>query len=307
MAFLRGTMTYEQLKNGKLFKLLAGEVSDDFGVTAPVGEAWERVDPNRLAAPGTELNTPTNINQIGMWLNFKGETKPQQAVSFTISGRTTLGATLTESPHMRLQVFTNGSLVNDTDLLAYWISITKDRIIMAIQGDTAHSGNMNLMYIGTYQRLYNATIDPFPVLFAVTHLHENEYYYSYNHYHPRAVLAKVDGTGWLDDRDTNELALITISRRVDANPNTWDNKWYLYTIYILGNKTNDTPGNLGYRGKMLDFYTLDNNGWSNRDILTDGVTSWRLIAPFHSNSTATELKEHDLGNSKLYHFAFKQI
>lgn len=304
MAFLRGTMTYEQLKANKIFQLLAGEVSDDFGVTAPLGEAWERVDPNRLAAPGTEINIPTNVNQIGMWLNFKGETDPQEAVSFSVDGRTTTGNNLVQSHSIRLQVFSNGALVNNTDLIAYWISVTKDRIIMAIQGDTAHSGNMNLLYIGTYHRLYNAAQDPFPVIIASSHMHESEY--QFNSYY-RALIARTDGLGWLEDRNNNQFHMVTISRRVDSNPNTWDNKWYLYTVYALGNKTGSAAGELGYRGKLLDLYVLDDNGWSNRDILTDGVEAWRLIMPFRSNSTATSFTASPLGNSGLTHWAFKQV
>ena len=305
MAFLRGTMTYEQLRDdGKLFQLLAGEVSDDFAVTAPVGEAWERVTATRVVAPGTSVNSPTNINALNMYLDWKGETDAQQSVSFSVECRKPGdGANSPASPDLRWEVFNNGSLVNDTDLLAYWISVTKDRIIMALQGDTAHTGNMNLTYIGTYQRLYNSTQDPYPMLAITSHIHDAEYPFNTGE---RGVLCYTDKTSWHDDRNSNAFDIITASRVIDSNPNVWDNKWYFYTMYIVGNTNGADPTNLGYRGKMLDFYLLDNNGWSNRDILTDGATNWRLIQPFRSNSIATAQAVQDLGNTGYSYFAFKQ-
>jgi hypothetical protein len=305
MAFLRGTLTYKQLRDdGELFRLLAGERSDDFGNTAPAGEAWERVTATRLVSPGTSVNSPTNINAINMYLDWHAETDPQESLSFSIQCKRPIdGTNSVSSDQMRIQVFTNGSLVNDTDLLAYWISITKDRIIMAIQGDTAHTGNMNLIYIGTYTRLYNSTQDPYPVIVITSHVHTGEYPFNV---HSRLQLCRTDKLQWLDDRNQNEVDIITANRIIDSNPNVWDNKWYFYTLYIVGNDTGGDSTRLGYRGKLLDLYTLDNNSWSNRDILTDGSTSWRLIFPFQSNSTATSQAPQNLGNTGYVYFAFKQ-
>lgn len=304
MAFLRGTMTYQELLNGKLFQLLAGEISDDFAVTAGVGEKWERINATTLGCPGDGINNPTNINNVNIRLNFSGETASQQAVSMFVQCKRPIdGAYGSSSTALRVQVFTNGALVNNTDLLAYWISVTKDRIIMAIQGDTNHSGNMNLIYIGTYTRLYTSTQDPFPVLFMVSHMHEDEYTFNTRQ---RTQVCRTDNAGWLEDRDGNQHVTATASSRLASNPNVWDSKWYLYTLYIVSARTGSSSAQLGYRGKMLDLYTLSSSGWSNRDILTDGVDSWRLIFPFRSNTSATAQNPQTLANSGLTYFAFKQ-
>jgi len=306
-------MTYEQLTgigqpNGsKLLQLLAGEIADDFGNTAPSGEAWERVTTTRLVSPGTTINAPTNINSINMYLDFLGETDPQESVSFTITctDTSTFPTTGPASQPLRLQAFENGALVNDTDLVAYWVSVTEDRIIMAVQGDTAHSGNMNLLYFGTYTRLYTAVQDPYPVVGIVSHVHTGEYFLNAKE---RGQLARTDNAvDWLDDRNSAEWRLYTTQSIINSNPNVWDNKWYLYTLYIVGNRTGNSSAELGYRGKLLDLYQLDDNGWTNRDILTDGVDSWRLIFPFRSNDTASAQNIQNLGNSGKIYFAFKQV
>lgn len=307
MAFLRGTMTYQELVDGKLFELLTGEISDDYSVTAPVGDRWERINATTIGCPGDGINNPTNINNINIRLNWSGETASQQAVSFTLQcKRPADGGYGTTSATLRIQAFSNGALVNDTDLCAYWISVTKDRVIMAIQGDTNHSGNMNLCYVGTYTRLYTSSEDPYPVLGIVSHLHWVETdAYPYNN-HQRSQLCRIDNAGWLEDREVNQHQTATASSRLSSNPNTWDNKWYFYTLYVIGAKTTESSANLGYRGKMLDLYTLSGSSWSNRDILTDGVDSWRLIFPFRSNEAATSQSIQELGNSGLTYFAFKQ-
>lgn len=304
MAFLRGTMTYQELLNGKLFQLLTGEVSDDFGVTAGVGVAWERITSTVIAAPGDSVNNPTNINNVNMRMNWTGETAAQQAVSFTLQAKRPVdGSFGTVSSPLRIQVFTNGSLVNSTDLLAYWISVTKDRIIAAIQGDTNHSGNMNLIYVGTYTRLYTSSQDPYPVMAMTSHQHESEFSFNTN---VRSQLCRTDNAGWLEDRNANGHKTATANSLLGSNPNVWDSKWYLYTLYVVGAKTTANAAELGYRGKMLDLSTLSSSSWSNRDILTNGVDSWRLIFPFRSNDSATSQTPSNLGNSGLIYFAFKQ-
>lgn len=307
MAFLRGTMTYEELLDGKLFELLAGEISDDFAVTAPVGERWERINATTLGCPGDSINNPTNVNNINMRLGFSGETASQEAVSLTVQCKRPVdGGYGTTSTTMRLRIFTNGALVNSTDLLAYWMSVTDDRIILAIQGDTNHSGNMNLAYIGTYTRLYTASEDPFPVMMMVSHLQGDDMTYAPYNNHARSQVCRIDNAGWLEDRNATGHVTATASSLLGANPNIWDSKWYLYTLYIVSARTTDNAAHLGYRGKMLDLYVLSSSSWSNRDILTDGIDSWRLIFPFSSNSLATSQTPQNLGNSGLIYFAFKQ-
>lgn len=309
MAFLRGTMTYQELVNGKLFQLLTGEVSDDFAVTAPVGERWERITSTAIGCPGDGIDNPTNINNVNIRLNFAGETDSQEAVSLTLQAKKPGDPSYSAaSAQLRLQVFSNGALVSITDLIGYWISVTKDRIIMAIQGDTNHSGNMNLLYFGTFTRLYTSAQDPYPVLGMVSHQHQAEFDNGSGgtNLHQRSQICKTDLSGWFEDRDTGEHVTATASSRLSSNPNVWDNKWYLYTLYVVSSATVDSTANLGYRGKMLDIYTIASASWSNRDILTDGIDSWRLIFPFRSNTTATAQTVNGFGNSGLSYFAFKQ-
>ena len=186
----------------------------------------------------------------------------------------------------------------------YWISIKPDCIILITKGDPANNG---VVYLSTLQK-YNSLvpdIDFMPWLYCC----------SYN-YSPRDVWEKSLFTHvypyWGNASSVTRTNaqplywsttgnLITDSATsigsIGINPNKLDNKWYLYTKYLLNAGWQLNPSTKlwmegssnalsAFRSVIRNFYNIANNNFSSFDELVDIGNTYLLVVDNNSNSYA---------------------
>jgi hypothetical protein len=398
--FLRGTLTAADIQvtgqENYLLKLLAGEMADADGHIVPAEDAWTRddTDKNILYSPGSHAGNPTNRNALCMRLKFKGAIYTNVTIAFAASFKfrdssnkngtwSNWSGEESSFGSGRLTFFWPYPVSPYYVYVDYYISVTKDRIIITLKGNTnAPYGESagqarpmtTLLYMGTYESIVEtdhvgSVIDYHPMVVAQTHASPNEWYFEGNGY--GTAFATVVGaqkpsgtfTGgdyhWVGER-TGGKACATksltpyypetcyfnntdgiLSSTNTEQPNTWEQKWYMYPIYIrssewmtLGGYNNYYPvppslSKKGQRGKFLDLYALnywralhfgpsgDQNeehppGFTNLDTLEDfeGATSlgkYRLVSISGQGSYAGMSGPCGLGTAFYNPLAFKQV
>lgn len=274
-SFLTGTLTWQDVDQ-QIYDLVTGFVAaNGNSVTAAPGDAWERTNVSlRIARCPTSGGIPTNINQIDMYWQWLGEGTPQRNQRWR--GGLNAGMTVV-TEQFNQEVFTDGNFVSENDLVAFWISVSKDRIIIALEGDISHTGIISLFYFGTYARLHTPAQDPVPVV-AVNGNGTTGSGGSLQTFNTAGTGAVASAPDPFAENDPF-LASISVIDHNLANPSVWDNRWYLYSFFLVS-PTSHGALNRHYRGRLLDIFALATDGfWVSRDTLTDGADVYRLFKP----------------------------
>jgi len=220
----------------------------------------------------------------------------------TTNGKSTLNTTTIIST-----LFT-GVAQPVTTFINYWIAVQQDKIVFIFRGDTGQGGRTAVF---TYQRYTTlVTTDYWPWFFlgdngAVTmsFLVSSSYTYGIPYWgNPAATLTNIDSpfmfgnASGLAGRITG-IASTEGSGLPDNNPNGWDLRWWLYTIYLwAGRGGNNLAGsfdaskNQGIRGKLRDLFVVAEDNFTNLDQLVDGASTYRLAVP----------SSQDIGSSPAY-------
>lgn len=328
--FLKGTMKLTEFcqtgSDSGLLKLLCGESSDSYGNIVPAEDRWEREvgTPNLIYSPGSLAGTPTNISGLSMRAEYQGNGDGNDKNEYVwfrcqyFKGGSSWSDQENFPPRLYFAFDPDGAptVTPSTDSVQYFISVTKDRIIITTLGAWTNPSSTNLtstLYIGTFKTFMPRDVDLYPMVSAGTH---NDVYLMYGHQQGSTTSCNSLNVGCQDSsidwarRGLEDTAkLIHLGEDNYANirpeigdwasqtytredPNSWSGKWYLYPIFIAGGKEisssdgGDYPDvATGWRGRLLDIYALNITSpytgvdFSNLDILQDNSTSYRLILP----------------------------
>ena len=220
----------------------------------------------------------------------------------TAAQKTTLNTTLSYA-----QLFTGAAQAGST-FINFWISCTASKIVMIFRGDTGQSGRLVVMTFQKYTTL--VTADKWPWVFlpdgssagsnggaflvSSKYTYEQPYYGSpstslgvitlTNYFGPQPT------TGNMRIRDTGitdtAAATSNSSFMPQQNPNNWDLRWWLYSLYLTTSHggsnlagTFDSTKAAGIRGKYRGMFALANDNFTSLDELVDASTTYLLVMP----------------------------
>jgi hypothetical protein len=197
------------------------------------------------------------------------------------------------------QLFTGAAQPGST-FINFWISVKSDKIVMVFRGDTGQSGRAVVL---TYQRYTTlVTSDKWPWLFvgdgsiggsrgggiAVM----SKYNYEQPYYGLGSVsLGSISLPVYYGPQTTVGPIVTGITNEStgtmpDQNPNNWDLRWWLYSIYIralLGGSnlagTFDATRPQAIRGKLRGIFAVANDNFTSLDELVDGASTYLLVVP----------------------------
>lgn len=272
------------------------------GSPPAVGANYFAVDYEVYAA---YLNVPPLINSGGNrtlmggpaeW--WDGTLAVGRAVIDSAAGKTDLN---TVNPYGTL--FTGTGQPGST-FINFWITVKQDKIILILRGDTGQGG---LTTVWTFQRYTNLPItDKHPWMFmgdgsqtrSGCFLVSHKFVYDTPYWGDPTISIGVIGGPFCVSQ--TELAasfnllftglsredLAGVPRIPDNNPNSWDQRWWLYTMYVHASKgggnisgvfdaTKDGP----IRGKTRGIFAVAFDNFANLDELIDGSNTYLLVTP----------------------------
>lgn len=204
------------------------------------------------------------------------------------------------------QLFT-GAPAGST-FINFWISVKQDKIVMVFRGDPGvNSGRIVTM---TYQRMSSLqTADKHPWVFlpdgALVSSQGgggfqvcSKYNYEQPYYgNPAVSIGSITLPSWFGPNVTgSNYRVITtgiVTTEVsattgglpDQNPNNWDLRWWLYSIYLSSNfgganlvGTFDATRPSGIRGKLQGLFAVALDNFTTLDELADNTGTYLLVA-----------------------------
>lgn len=253
-----------------------------------------------------------NVASIGG--NFSLTGAPMQFWDATLTaGRNVLTTAASQKTSLNTtvsyaQLFTGAGQAGST-FINFWISVTASKIVMVFRGDSGQSGRIVVLTFQRYTPM--VTADKWPWIFLAdgsitatsggAHLissklvYENPYWGAPSvspgsiilpmYYGPQptgsAFQAKMIGVA--NDASPTSNAGAVMPRQ---NPNNWDLRWWLYSLY---NHANLGGSNLGgtfdsakaqaIRGKLQGLFAVANDNFASLDELVDGSSTYLLVIP----------------------------
>lgn len=194
-----------------------------------------------------------------------------------------------------VQLFTS-STPTSSWFVNYWISVKADKLVLVLRGDP---GNAGMTAVLTFQKgTALHTGDTHPWFFSLANAYSLGIYQSFmweQHVYDKPYWGTSDfgtanstrdaGWGINNGQSTYGNLLNTALTNVQANPEAFDRKWWLYKLYGVSNRGNkDSGGNYsaiarkgGPRMTVRGIYSLANDNFSHLDELVDGGTTYLLV------------------------------
>ena len=249
------------------------------------------------------LLTPSGGNQ----LLFGG---PMQYWDATLSkGRGVIDASvgrvdLNTSTLSMGQVFTGAAQAGST-FINFWITCTQDKIIIVMRGDTGQGGRTVVLSFQRYNPL--VATDDWPWIWIPdgsanrpsAYLQPLKLYYDIPYWgspsttvtpgfpwYPAPSISAGNFNTLFTGLSNSSLTAGGAGKVPDQNPNPWQLRWWLYTIYLHANRggsnlagTFDISKEMGIRGKLRGIFGVALDNFSNLDELIDASSTYLLVTP----------------------------
>lgn len=200
------------------------------------------------------------------------------------------------------QLFT-GAAQAGTTFINFWISVKTDKIVMAFRGDTGQSGRLVILTLQRFSSLQSA--DDWHWVFipdgalvssqggggylvGSKYNYENPYWGS-----PSVSLGAINLASYygpivsgVNFRAITTGIVVAAAGLPVQNPNNWDLRWWLYSIYLFANAggsnlagTFDAAKASGIRGKLQDMFVVATDNFTSLDELADASGTYLLATP----------------------------
>lgn len=219
----------------------------------------------------------------------------------TVSPQTSLNTTVSTG-----QLFVGAAQAGST-FINFWISVKSDKIVIVLRGDPGQNGRI---VVQTLQRLANPqATDKWPWLylfdggaFAATsggcqHV-SSTFQYAQPYYGvPSQAMGNISQPMWFGGGNGATAGRVVTTgigptagvQTPTQNPNNWDLRWWLYSLYVFRNRggsnlvgTFDETKQTGISGTLQGIYSLSADNWSNLDELVDNSGTYLLVTPTSS-------------------------
>lgn len=197
------------------------------------------------------------------------------------------------------RIFT-GAAQAGTTFINFWISVKQDKIVMVFRGDPGQSGLTVIMTLQRMTPLVNT--DDAPWVFICTtpdsaadgwmayHVRDKTVYDNPYYGSPGTSFSQLVMSMWWQPPSGNAgrflITGIATASLPDQNPNNWDLRWWLYSIYGFGNQggsnlvgTFDSAKQMAIRGKLQGIFALADDNFTHLDELADNSGTYLLVIP----------------------------
>jgi hypothetical protein len=197
------------------------------------------------------------------------------------------------------KLFTGVAQAGST-FINFWISVATDKLVIVLRGDTGQSGLLTVLTFQRYTVLVSA--DKWPWLFIPDGsvgslvgggmLVMSKYNYEQPYYGlGSASLGSISFPVYYGPQTGVGPILTGISSDNTGfmplqNPNSFDLRWWLYSVYVRGLKggsnlvgTFDGTKAQPIRGKLVGIFAVAQDNFTSLDELVDGSNTYLLITP----------------------------
>jgi len=291
-------------------------VSDWGGTGAACGIAWN--PSGSPPAAGANYFIPATYLMYGAYYqvpnivsissNFSLTGAPMDVWDPTLQvGRSVLTTATTPKTSLNTtvpygQLFTGASQAGST-FVNFWISVKSDKIVMVFRGDPGQSGRTIVSSLQRLTPLVSADALPWffmvdasnPTLGGPANQVSSKYVYENKYFGNPATesslsTANLSQTFWYGPVQSGTgrpigTGIATAGLPIQ-NPNNWDLRWWLYSIYtycLRGGSnlagTFDATKNSGIRSRFQGIYAVASDNFSSLDELTDNSGTYLLVIP----------------------------
>ena len=212
------------------------------------------------------------------------------------------------------RIFT-GAAQAGTTFINFWISVKQDKIVMVFRGDPGQSGLTVIMTLQRATPITSPNTDDWPWVFICTTpdsaadgwmsyyvrdktIYDNPYYGV-----PSLTLSQLVMSMWWQPPSGNAgrflISGIATASLPDQNPNNWNLRWFIYSIYGFGNQggsnlvgTFDSTKQMAIRQRLQGVYSLADDNFTHLDELVDNSGTYLLVIPTSTFGQGTGAQQY---------------